>query len=164
MTDPPRNPYDRRPTPAPASALRRPGIATVAGVFAMLLGGTMACYAAYTGIKTFESGFGPMICLVLLLFGLSIVRNAILLLKADWAGAERLTMQLRTIAGLSGVAIGAMVAQADFGTASAKAQLVGFITALILSVTAVTLCSRRGTKDYVVGRRPSASRMPPRIG
>ncbi|GHB69566.1 hypothetical protein GCM10010377_70330 [Streptomyces viridiviolaceus] len=163
MTNPPRNPYDRRPTPAPASA-RRPGVATAAGVFAMLLGLTMACYAAYTGIKTFESGFGPIIGLVLLLFGLSIARNAFLLLKADWAGAERLTMQLGIIAGLSGVAIGAMVAQADFDNESAKTQLIGFITALILSVTAIALCSLRGTKNYVEGRRPSTPRLPPRIG
>lgn len=163
MTNPPRNPYDRRPTPAPASA-RRPGIATAAGVFAMLLGGTMACYAAYTGIQTFESGFGPIICLVLLLFGLSIARNAFLLLSADWAGAQRLTVQLGIIASLSGVAIGAMVAQADFDTELAQAQLIGFITALVLSVTAITLCSQPGTKDYVEARRPPTPRPPPRIG
>ncbi|MFF5933331.1 hypothetical protein [Streptomyces sp. NPDC012508] len=130
----------------------------------MLLGATLACYAAYTGIKTFESGFGPIIGLVLLLYGLSIARNAFLLLTGDWAGAERLTMQLGIIAGLSGVAIGAMVAQADFDTESAKTQLIGFVTALLLSVTAITLCSRRGTKEYVGGRRPSAPRQPPRIG
>ncbi|MEU6947417.1 hypothetical protein ABZ957_19575 [Streptomyces sp. NPDC046316] len=129
----------------------------------MLLGTSLACYAAYTGIKTFESGFGPIIGLVLLLFGLSIARNALLLLTGDWAGSERLTMQLGIIAGLSGVAIGAMVAQAEFDTESAKTQLMGFVTALVLSVIAITLCSQRGTKDYV-GGRPSTPGQPPRIG
>ncbi|MFG2772801.1 hypothetical protein [Streptomyces sp. NPDC048350] len=130
----------------------------------MLLGASLACYAAYTGIKTFESGFGPIIGLVLLLFGLSIARNALLLLTGDWAGAERLTMQLGIIAGLSGVAIGAMVAQADFDTEAAKTQLMGFVTALVLSAIAITLCSQRGTKDYVGERRSSTPGQPPRIG
>lgn len=62
----------------------RPGIATAAGVFAMLIGGTIACYAAYIGIKTFESGFGPIIGLVLTLFGLSIARNA----GSSWRATE----------------------------------------------------------------------------
>ncbi|MEU6757098.1 hypothetical protein [Streptomyces sp. NPDC046685] len=55
MANPPRNPYDGRPAPAAPVSARRPVIATVAGGFSMLLGGVMACYAAYTGIKTFES-------------------------------------------------------------------------------------------------------------
>jgi hypothetical protein len=130
----------------------------------MLLGGVMACYAAYTGIRTFESGFGPLICLVLLLFGLSIARNAYRLLAADPDGAERLTVQLGIIAGLSGVAIGAMVAQADFGTDAAQAQLIGFVGALILSVTAVILCSQHGTKTYVQGRHSSGRGTPGNIG
>ncbi|MFF3215388.1 hypothetical protein ACFYYB_32705 [Streptomyces sp. NPDC002886] len=163
MTNPPSNPYDRRPTPAPASA-RRPGVATAAGVFAMLLGGTMACYAAYTGIKTFESGFGPLICLVLLLFGLSIARNAFLLLSGDEDGAERLTTQLGIIAGLSGVAIGAMIAQAEFDTESAQTQIIGFITAFALAMTGITLCSQRGTKDYLEERSPFPPSLPPNIG
>ncbi|MEU3221429.1 hypothetical protein [Streptomyces sp. NPDC006971] len=56
---------------------------------------------------------------------------------------------------------GAMVAQADFDTESAKTELIGFITALVLSTTAITLCSPQGTKDYVEGRRPSTPRLPP---
>ncbi|MFJ8082757.1 hypothetical protein ACIQ6Y_19295 [Streptomyces sp. NPDC096205] len=163
MTNPPRNPYDRRPIPTPASA-RRPGVATAAGVFAMLLGGPLAGYAAYTGIKTFESGFGPIIGLVLMLFGLSIARNAFLLLKADDAAAERLTTQLGIIAVLSLVAIGAMVAQADFETDAAKTQLIGFVTALVLSVAAIVLNSRPATMAYTNTRPPSTPRQPPRIG
>ncbi|GHH42797.1 hypothetical protein GCM10018773_27750 [Streptomyces candidus] len=57
-----------------------------------------------------------------------------------------------------------MAAEADFDTASAKSQLTAFVTALVISAIAITLCSRPGTKDYVGGRRPSAARMPPRIG
>jgi cytochrome bd-type quinol oxidase subunit 2 len=130
----------------------------------MLLGGTLACYAAYTGIKTFESGFGPIIGLVLMLFGLSIARNAFLLLKADDAAAERLTRQFGIIAVLSLVAIGAMVAQADFDTDAAKTQLLGFITALVLSVAAIVLSSLPATTAYTSTPRPSTSRQPPRIG
>ncbi|GHH45781.1 hypothetical protein [Streptomyces candidus] len=130
----------------------------------MLLGGSMACYAAYTGVKTFESGFGPIIGLVLLLFGLSIARNAFRLLAGDGDGAERLIVQFGIIAGLSGVAIGSMIAQADFGSETVRAQLIGFVCALVLSAVAITLCSRRGTKAYVDGYRPSGPGTPPRIG
>ncbi|WP_344646406.1 hypothetical protein, partial [Streptomyces durmitorensis] len=142
-----------------------PPVATAAGVYSMLIGGVMACYAVYTGIKTFESGFGPLICLVLLLFGLSIARNAYRLLAADADGAERLTMQLGIIAALSGVAIGSMIAQADFSTDTAQAQLAGFISGLILSVVAIVLCSQQGTKAYVEGGgRFSGRGRPGRIG
>ncbi|MFJ2738684.1 hypothetical protein ACIO3O_03350 [Streptomyces sp. NPDC087440] len=163
MTHSPRNPYDRRPAPAPAR-VPRPAVATAAGVFSALLGGSMACYSAYTGIKTFESGFGPIICGVLLLFGLSIARNALHLLAGDGDRAERLTVQLGIIVALSCVAIGSMIAQGDFDSESIQAQLLGFLCALVLSVIAITLCSLRGTKAYVEGRRPSGPGLPPRIG
>ncbi|MFD7628925.1 hypothetical protein ACFV7Q_23310 [Streptomyces sp. NPDC059851] len=163
MTTPPRNPHDHGPTPPPASA-RRPGVATAAGALALLIGGITTCYAVTMGIETIESGFGPMICFVLMLFGLSIARNAFRLLAADPDGAERLTVQLGIMAGLSGVAIGSMIAQADFSTDGAQEQIIGFIAGFALSALALVLCSHRATKDYVEGRHPNTRSTPPRIG
>uniref|UniRef100_A0AAU2UX40 Uncharacterized protein n=1 Tax=Streptomyces sp. NBC_00003 TaxID=2903608 RepID=A0AAU2UX40_9ACTN len=130
----------------------------------MLIGGVMACFAAYAGIKSFESGFGPIICLVLLLFGLSIGRNAYRLLTANTDGAERLTPQLGIIATLSGVAIGHGVTMADLSTETAQAQLIGYTSAFVIVVSAITLCEQRSTKAYVQGHHSSRRRVPPNIG
>ncbi|MFH9954225.1 hypothetical protein ACH4OX_08410 [Streptomyces roseolus] len=130
----------------------------------MLLGLSLASCGAYTGITTFESGFGPRIGLVLLLFGVSLVRHAYRLLAADADGAERLTVRLGVIAGPSGVAIGAMVAQADFATDAARTQVVGFAGALILPGIAPALCSHHRTRSRVRGGRRSTGGGAPRIG
>ncbi|MDG4856582.1 hypothetical protein P8605_00060 [Streptomyces sp. T-3] len=98
---------------------------------------------------------------MLLLFGVSIAWNGLYLLAGDGGKVERLIMQLGIIATLSCVAIGNMIAKADFSTDSAAAQLIGFIATLALSVNAITLCSHRSTKEYVGGIAPRSAERPP---
>ncbi|NML55490.1 hypothetical protein HHL19_36035 [Streptomyces sp. R302] len=86
------------------------------------------------------------------LFGVSTARNAYRLLAADEDGAERLTVQL------------AIIAQGDPGTDAAQAQTAGFADALILSGTALALCSHHRTRIYVQGGHRSSGGGTPRIG
>ncbi|MFD3698040.1 hypothetical protein ACFWUZ_18130 [Streptomyces sp. NPDC058646] len=85
-------------------------------------------------------------------FGIALVRNGAKLLSGEPEAGPRLSQLLVVPAGLSGIAIGSMVAQADFSTSAAQNQLAGFIAAFVLSAAAIVLTEARATKDYLGSR------------
>ncbi|MEU9029012.1 hypothetical protein AB0D46_16115 [Streptomyces sp. NPDC048383] len=82
-------------------------------------------------------------------FGVALVRNGAKLLSGDPEAGPRLSQLLVVPAGLSGVAIGSIVAQADLATGGAQNQLAGFITAFLVSAAAIALTEARSTKAYL---------------
>ncbi|WCD91000.1 hypothetical protein KPP03845_107429 [Streptomyces xanthophaeus] len=151
MSYPPATP--RRDGPSGPAARRRPGTATAAGGLGIAYGLVVGC-AGVAGMVWGLSSFGEVGWLVFLSafvipFGVALVRNGAKLLSGDPEAGPRLSQLLVVPAGLSGVAIGSIVAQADLATSGAQNQLAGFITAFLVSATAIALTEARSTKAYL---------------
>ncbi|MFI6984002.1 hypothetical protein ACIBSV_36040 [Embleya sp. NPDC050154] len=119
---------------------------TVAGVLGIAYGLIVGCAGA-AGMVWGLSSFGEVGWLVFLgvfvvALGVALARNGWKLLKGEPGADDRLIQLLMVPAGLSGVAIGSMVAQADLSTGAVQNQLAGFIAAFVLSVAAILLTSR----------------------
>ncbi|MGW7434507.1 hypothetical protein [Streptomyces sp. NPDC054849] len=151
MSHPPVTP--RRNGPSRPPARRRPGTATAAGALGIAYGLVVGC-AGVAGMVWGLSSFGEVGWLVFLSafvipFGVALMRNGARLLSGEPEAGPRLSQLLVVPASLSGVAIGSMVAQADFSTSGAQNQLAGFITAFVLSAAAIVLTEARPTKAYL---------------
>lgn len=152
MSHPPVPPRSTGPSRPPAR--RRPGTATAAGGLGIAYGLVVGC-AGVAGMLWGLSSFGEVGWLVFLSafvipFGVALMRNGARLLSGEPEAGPRLSQLLVVPAGLSGVAIGSMVAQADFSTSGAQSQLAGFInTAFVLSAAAIVLTEARPTKAYL---------------
>ncbi|AXE25438.1 hypothetical protein C0216_20075 [Streptomyces globosus] len=102
------------------------------------------------GLNSFgEVGWLVFLCAFVIPLGIALLRNGARLLSGRPEAGPRLSQLLMVPAGLSGVAIGAMVAQADLATDSAQNQLVCFITAFVLSAATIVLTEARSTKAYL---------------
>ncbi|GAA3386292.1 hypothetical protein GCM10017750_68510 [Streptomyces racemochromogenes] len=102
------------------------------------------------GLSAFgEVGWLVFLCAFVIPFGVALVRNGAKVLSGEPEAGPRLSQLLMVPAGLSGVAIGSMVAQADLDTSQAQNQLTGFIAAFVLSAAAIVLTEARSTKAYL---------------
>ncbi|MCF2531390.1 hypothetical protein [Yinghuangia soli] len=123
----------------------RSGTETAAGVlgftYGLIIGGAGAAGMMW-GISDFgEVGWLALLCPFVIALGVAMLRNGWWLLKGDGDG-ERLAQLLFVPAGLSGVAIGSIIAQGDLSTDSIQKQLTGFIAAFVLSVIGIVMASR----------------------
>jgi len=122
-------------------------------VLGIAYGLIVACAGA-AGIAWGLSAFGEVgwlvfLCAFVVPLGVALIRNGRKLLSGDPEAGPRLSQLLMVPAGLSGVAIGSIVAQADLSTDATRNQLAGFITAFVLSVAAILLTEARSTKAYL---------------
>ncbi len=141
---------DGRSGPPPR---RRPGTATAAGglgiAYGLVVGGAGVAGMVW-GLSSFgEVGWLVFLSAFVIPLGVALMRNGAKLLKGEPEANPRLSQLLMVPAGLSGVAIGSMVAQADLATSGAQNQLTGFITAFVLSAAAIVLTEARSTKAYL---------------
>ncbi|MFJ7203636.1 hypothetical protein ACIQWR_08890 [Streptomyces sp. NPDC098789] len=127
----------------------RPGSATAAGVMGIAFGLAAVCGAVYVLLLLGDgNGFG-LFGLPVLAFGAGVLRaGAKVLTGVSYAG-DRLGQLALVPASLSGIAIGAMVASADWDGDATFAQLAGFIVTFLLAVVVITLCERPATKRYL---------------
>ncbi|OEJ30368.1 hypothetical protein [Streptomyces subrutilus] len=151
MSHPPTTP--RRDGRSGPPARRRPGTATAAGALGIAYGLVVLC-AGVSGMLWGLSSFGEVgwlvfLCAFVIPLGVALMRNGAKLLSGEPEAGPRLSQLLMVPAGLSGVAIGSMVAQADLATSAAQNQLVGFNTAFVLSAGAIVLTEARSTKAYL---------------
>ncbi|MEU0934169.1 hypothetical protein [Embleya sp. NPDC005971] len=119
---------------------------TVAGVLGITYGlivGSAGAAGMVWGLVSFgDVGWLAFLSVFVIALGVALTRNGWKLLKWESGADDRLIQLLMVPAGLSGVAIGSMVAKADLSTGAAQNQLTGFITAFVLSVAAILLTSR----------------------
>ncbi|MGW8777100.1 hypothetical protein ACWGNM_03390 [Streptomyces sp. NPDC055796] len=102
------------------------------------------------GLSSFgEVGWLVFLSAFVIPFGIALIRNGAKVLSGQPQAGPRLSQLLVAPAGLSAIAIGSMVAQADLAAGEAQQQLAGFITAFVVSVVAIVLTEARSTKAYL---------------
>ncbi|MFD7027556.1 hypothetical protein ACFWAR_05935 [Streptomyces sp. NPDC059917] len=127
----------------------RPGSATGAGVMGIAFGLAAVCGAVYVLLLLRDgNGFG-LFGLPVLAFGAGILRAGAGVLAGVAYAGDRLSQLALVPASLSGIAMGAMAASADWNDDAAFGQLGGFGATFLLSVIVITLCGRPATKRYL---------------
>ncbi|MFE6844683.1 hypothetical protein [Streptomyces sp. NPDC057686] len=112
-------------------------------------GVVFVCGAVYTLLLlTDGNGFG-LFGLPVLALGAGLLRNGAKVLAGVAHSGDRLSQLASIPAALSGLAIGGMVAGADWDDDASLVQLVGFAAAFLLALILIVLCDRPATKTYL---------------
>ncbi|MFI5980267.1 hypothetical protein ACIBEA_05250 [Streptomyces sp. NPDC051555] len=142
-------PLHERGIPDMSEVSTRPGSATGAGVMGIAFGLAAVCGAVYVLLLLGDgNGFG-LFGLPVLAFGVGLLRAGARVLAGVSYSGDRLGQLALVPASLSGIAIGAMAASADWDSDASFAQLAGFGATFLLAVIVITLCERPATKRYL---------------
>ncbi|WP_030772353.1 hypothetical protein [Streptomyces sp. NRRL F-2664] len=127
----------------------RPAAATGAGAMGIAAGAAVTAFAVVLLLLlTDGNGFG-LFGLPVLALGAGLLRNGVRVLAGRTQAGDRLSRLALIPASVSGLAIGGMLAGADWDRDGTFAQLAGFVTTFLLSVVLITLCGRPETKHYL---------------